>query len=201
MTEKPSNKNSLQFKFQPPQKYTDEQLRKIIDAAEKRLHKEQEKNPTSTKKELNSEEREKLLKKLKAELNPNSDKTTQANQTLLAVLLTNTAGSIANPVKFNWGNLTNVPDINQYRGNAPIDQGNRVSGHDDLGTVAHEIGNIIQTASMNPVMKALLHEMDNASGSNTMSAAEQETETTFFSLGIRPENPLMTDNKEDENGD
>jgi hypothetical protein len=72
-----------------------------------------------------------------------------ANTALIGVVSSYVSGSVPAVVRFNWGNLTAVPDLNPFggggAGGATIDQANRVDYKygDSLGTEGRAIANFI----------------------------------------------------------
>lgn len=80
-----------------------------------------------------------------------------ANTALLGVLSVYITGTIQPQVRYNWGNLTGVPDLSPFDGGSgggsTLDEVNRIDyrfGQDNLGVQARVIANFIIAGEFTP---------------------------------------------------
>lgn len=136
----------------PPKKLTDQEIKRIVDAAEKKLlDKKILKRPLDDKTKKNVEND---LKNNTKEEDPSVD---IANRAILGVIKVGVAGGVRIVVLQNLGNPI-VPDMNPFHGEAIIDRANNIdfSLQDPMGAKCYAVLNVIKTGNIDPMFVAKL---------------------------------------------
>lgn len=144
--------NKRPLKKEPPKKLTDKDIKRIIDAAEKKLL-----DKKILKPKLDDKGRQKAEQDLKENTKESDPSTDIANRAILGVIKVGIAGGIQVVVLQNLGNPL-IPDVNPLHGNAMIDQANNVefSRGDSMGAKCHAVLNIINAGNIDPMFVAKL---------------------------------------------
>jgi hypothetical protein len=162
-------------KVEPPKKLTDQDIKRIVDAAEKILL-----NKKILRRPLNEKERPLVAQDLKENTKEADPALDIANRAILGVTKVGIAGGIRVVVLQNLGNPL-VPDYNPMHGTAIIDQANKIefSRGDAMGTKCHAVLNIINSGNIDPMFVAKLDgvvkEAELNVGGSTKSSAPTPT--------------------------